>query len=190
MMKFKKLGLFAILGLGLFSLASCGGSNNEADPSGEPTGQNEGEGQGSEGQGGSGQQGGGQTPATPTITNSTNGVEISLVSGAQESIYAEYSPVTNATSYNVYYKESTDSSFSKADNQLTRLYKENNNYFVRTDIVGLKAGTYEMKIVPVINDTDGTITSISGTAGMRIMSDNFGLVTESNGVTNVILLDK
>ena len=94
MMKFKKLGLFAILGLGLFSLASCGGSTNDADPSGNPTGQTGGEGQGTggqgtSGQGGSGQQGGGSQgggqSTTPVITNTTDGVEISLVSGAQES---------------------------------------------------------------------------------------------------------
>ncbi len=170
-MKLRKLGLIAIMGLGLFSLAACGSASNDSDPtnpSGQTAGEGEGQGDGSqggntpsggEGQGGGQQgegQGGGQQGGStaPVITNTTDGVEISLVSGAQESMYAEFSPVTNATAYNVYYKSSQDSTYVKADAQLTRLYKEGNDYYYRSDVVGLKKGTYELKIVPVINNVE------------------------------------
>ena len=42
----------------------------------------------------------------------------------------------------------------------------------------------------ITTNENGIITSVSGTAGMRIMKDSFGLVTRSNNTDNVILLDE
>ncbi len=93
---------------------------------------------------------------TPVITNTTDGVQVLKCAGDQESLYAEFSPVTNADSYNVYVKGGQYNDFTKIDGQLVRLYKDGNNYYHRVDAVGLKKGTYEIKIVPVISASEAS----------------------------------
>ena len=90
----------------------------------------------------------------PTITNSENKLNITLCNGDQESLYAEFNPVTDATSYNVYVKGGQYANFTKMDEQLVRLYKKDNKQYYRADVVGLKKGAYELKIVPVISGNE------------------------------------
>ena len=52
---------------------------------------------------------------TPVITNTTDGVQVLKCAGDQESLYAEFSPVTNADSYNVYVKGGQYNDFTKVD---------------------------------------------------------------------------
>ncbi|WP_456313889.1 pectate lyase family protein [Pseudomonas shirazensis] len=80
--------------------------------------------------------------------------QINESSGWLESVFVKWQPVSNAQSYNVYYSGEgvTD---RKIDDQLIRSY---GNYF-RADIPGLKAGTYTVKIKPVISGTEGNGTT-------------------------------
>ena len=73
--------------------------------------------------------------------------------GWLESAYVKWQPAANAESYNVYYSGEgiTD---RKIDDQLIRSY---GSYF-RADVLGLKAGTYTLKIVPVTSGTEGSAT--------------------------------
>ncbi|MBF4515128.1 T9SS type A sorting domain-containing protein [Flavobacterium sp. ANB] len=80
--------------------------------------------------------------------------QINESSGWLESVFVKWQPVSNAQSYNVYYSGEgiTD---RKIDDQLIRSY---GSYF-RADIPGLKAGTYTVKIKPVISGSEGTGTT-------------------------------
>lgn len=74
-----------------------------------------------------------------------------------EASYVRWKAAANASWYNVYYK-ADGGSFVKLDAPLVRQYSD---YF-RADAVGLKAGTYEMKVVPV--DSEGAeATAYAGT---------------------------
>jgi pectate lyase len=78
-------------------------------------------------------------------------VVINESAGWLESAYAKWAPVTGATSYNVYYS-SNGTTFTKIDTQLIRSY---GTYF-RADVLGLAAGTYTIKVAPVIAGAEGT----------------------------------
>jgi pectate lyase len=82
-------------------------------------------------------------------------VVINESAGWLESAYVKWAPVANATSYNVYYTGMgiTD---RKIDTQLIRSY---GTYF-RADVLGLAAGSYTIKVAPVISgvETSGTTT--------------------------------
>ncbi|URC13854.1 T9SS type A sorting domain-containing protein [Flavobacterium sp. B183] len=78
-------------------------------------------------------------------------IQITESSGWLESAFVKWQPVSNAQTYNVYYSGNgvTD---KKIDDQLIRSY---GSYF-RADIPGLKAGSYTVKIKPVISGAEGT----------------------------------
>ena len=68
-------------------------------------------------------------------------------SGWLESAYVRWTTVPDATGFEAYVKSTSASTWTKLDNELIRKYP---TYF-RADALGLKAGTYQMKIVPYIN---------------------------------------
>ncbi|MDE7213788.1 MAG: InlB B-repeat-containing protein [Anaeroplasmataceae bacterium] len=71
-------------------------------------------------------------------------IEITNYSGYNEGLFFEATPVTGASlsDYSVQYKLATDSSWKSVDSQLVR---EQNNK-IRCDIIGLPAGSYQVKI--------------------------------------------
>lgn len=70
--------------------------------------------------------------------------------GWLESAYVKWLPVNGAKNYNVYY--SGEGKFDqKIDDQLIRKY----NTYYRADVLGLKAGTYTIKVVPVVSGKEG-----------------------------------
>ncbi|MDP5198598.1 T9SS type A sorting domain-containing protein [Flavobacterium sp. DG2-3] len=79
---------------------------------------------------------------------------INEASGWLESAFVKWQPVSGVQTYNVYY---TGNGFTdkKIDDQLIRSY---GSYF-RADIPGLKAGSYTVKVKPVINGNEGTGTT-------------------------------
>ncbi|OMQ12159.1 T9SS type A sorting domain-containing protein [[Flexibacter] sp. ATCC 35103] len=83
-------------------------------------------------------------------------VQINEVSGWLESVFVKWQPVSNAQTYNVYY---TGNGFvdKKIDDQLIRSYGS----YYRADIPGLKAGTYTVKVKPVISGTEGSGSTTS-----------------------------
>ncbi len=74
-------------------------------------------------------------------------VEITNYGGDQEALYAEFNKLDGFTDYNVYIKRDGTSSYSLIDKQLIREYGS----YYRVDAVGVKAGTYSMKVVPFNN---------------------------------------
>ncbi|MBQ9898245.1 MAG: silent information regulator protein Sir2, partial [Ruminococcus sp.] len=78
--------------------------------------------------------------------------------GYAEGAFAEWAPVSNATGYNVYCDG------TRIDSMLIRQYA---GYF-RADVVGIKAGSHTIKVVPVISGSEDsskagqtTVTSIA-----------------------------
>lgn len=67
-----------------------------------------------------------------------------------QSAFVEWLPYEGATTYNVYVKGGQYSDFTKIDCQLVRDY----GTYGRADAMGLKAGEYELKVVPVVNDAE------------------------------------
>ncbi|MBE5964456.1 MAG: pectate lyase [Lachnospira sp.] len=86
------------------------------------------------------------------VNAATTSVSITESGGWFETAYAKWSPVTNADGYKAYYKASAVSSWTQIDDALIRTYAS----YVRVDAVGLSAGTYDLKIVPVINGAEDT----------------------------------
>jgi len=86
-------------------------------------------------------------------------VTITESAGWLESAYVKWTPVTGATSYNVYYTGMGVSN-QKIDNQLIRSY---GTYF-RADILGLAAGTYTISVAPVISGVENTATTTGSIA--------------------------
>lgn len=76
--------------------------------------------------------------------------------GWLESAYVKWSPAANASSYNVYYSGQGIVN-KKIDTQLIRNY---GTYF-RADVLGLAAGNYSVKVVPVVNGSEGTAAETS-----------------------------
>ena len=78
-------------------------------------------------------------------------IKIKAYNGWNEAAYIEWELLDGATSYNVYVSGgSLGSEYKKIDYQLVRNY----GTYGRADIPGLSAGTYSIKVVPVINDTE------------------------------------
>lgn len=81
--------------------------------------------------------------------NNTQGkVHINESKGWLESAYVKFALFSGATSYNVYVKGCHYADYTKIDRELVRNYGS----YGRADVVGLKAGEYSLKIVPVNAD--------------------------------------
>ena len=78
------------------------------------------------------------------IDNPAGVIQITEAKGWQESAYLKWAPFEGASSYNVYVDD------KKIDAQLIRQYAS----YYRADVLGLKAGTYSVKVVPV--NAEGT----------------------------------
>jgi hypothetical protein len=76
-------------------------------------------------------------------------ISITEAGGWLETAYAKWTPFVGATSYNVYFSGEgiTD---KKIDNQLIRSYGS----YMRADVLGLAAGSYSLKIVPVVSGVE------------------------------------
>ncbi|WP_187264601.1 pectate lyase family protein [Pontibacter beigongshangensis] len=109
-------------------------------------------------------------------------VTITETAGWLESAYVKWQPAGNADKYNVYYSGEgvTD---RKIDDQLIRSY---GSYF-RADVLGLKAGTYTLKIVPVIAGTEAAATQ---TAPISVQAhDRTGFAFSNNRVPGAYKAD-
>ena len=73
------------------------------------------------------------------IDNPAGVIQITEAKGWQESAYLKWAPFEGASSYNVYVDD------KNIDAQLVRQYKS----YYRADVLGLKEGTYSVKVVPV-----------------------------------------
>ena len=95
------------------------------------------------------------------IDNPAGVIQITEAKGWQESAYLKWAPFEGASSYNVYVDD------KKIDAQLIRQYKS----YYRADVLGLKAGTYSVKVVPV--NAEGTeITGANTASNLVVKSYN------------------
>lgn len=99
------------------------------------------------------------------VAADVNYVTITESMGWHESAYIEWSAYTGAESYNVYIKAG-GGEYIKLDSELVRQYP---TYF-RADALGLAAGSYVMKVVPVIGGVE--ITSAAAETN-ELSVDNF-----------------
>ena len=83
-------------------------------------------------------------------------VAITEATGWLESAFVKWTPVSGVDSYNVYYTGGGISN-KKIDTQLIRSY----GTYMRADVMGLAAGTYTIKVVPVTSGVEGTATETS-----------------------------
>ena len=91
------------------------------------------------------------------VENPAGVIQITEVKGWQESAYLKWAPFEGAFSYNVYVGD------KKIDAQLIRQYKS----YYRADVLGLKAGTYSVKVVPV--NAEGTEIAGANTASNLVV---------------------
>lgn len=77
--------------------------------------------------------------ASGDFNNPAGVIQITEAKGWQESAYLKWAPFEGASSYNVYVDD------KKIDAQLVRQYAS----YYRADVLGLKEGTYSVKVVPV-----------------------------------------
>lgn len=95
------------------------------------------------------------------VENPAGVIQITEAKGWQESAYLKWAPFEGASSYNVYVDD------KKIDAQLIRQYKS----YYRADVLGLKAGTYSVKVVPV--NAEGTeITGANTASNLVVKSYN------------------
>lgn len=78
-----------------------------------------------------------------------NPVVVTRAAGWLESAYAEFSLLPSAQKYNVYVK-AEGGEYAQIDEQLVRNYGS----YGRADVVGLKAGHYQLKVVPVVGGAE------------------------------------
>ena len=91
------------------------------------------------------------------IDNPAGVIQITEAKGWQESAYLKWAPFEGASSYNVYVDD------KKIDAQLVRQYAS----YYRADVLGLKEGTYSVKVVPV--NAEGTEIAGANTASNLVV---------------------
>ena len=91
------------------------------------------------------------------IDNPAGVIQITEAKGWQESAYLKWAPFEGASSYNVYVDD------KKIDAQLVRQYVS----YYRADVLGLKEGTYSVKVVPV--NAEGTEIAGANTASNLVV---------------------
>lgn len=95
------------------------------------------------------------------VENPAGVIQITEAKGWQESAYLKWAPFEGASSYNVYVDD------KKIDAQLIRQYAS----YYRADVLGLKEGTYSVKVVPV--NADGKeITGANTASNLVVKSYN------------------
>ena len=95
--------------------------------------------------------------ASGDFNNPSGVIQITEAKGWQESAYLKWAPFEGASSYNVYVDD------KKIDAQLIRQYKS----YYRADVLGLKEGTYSVKVVPV--NADGAEIAGANTASNLVV---------------------
>jgi len=87
-----------------------------------------------------------------------------------QSAFVEWQPYENATTYHVYVRGGQYADFTKIDYQLVRDYGTHG----RADVLGLKAGEYALKVVPVVDGTEKTEAANVATGLMVRAHDRSG----------------
>lgn len=103
-------------------------------------------------------------------------VAITESSGGLESAFVKWTPFVGADSYNIYYTGGGQTDI-KLDRQLIRSY----DTYLRADVLGLAAGSYTLKIIPVISGTE-SIANAAITGSLTVKSHNREGFAFANGI--------
>lgn len=95
-----------------------------------------------------------------TFANAAGKVEILDARGWRESAYVTWNLFDGATSYRVQVKGENIADYTTIDQQLVRNY----GTYGRADVVGLKAGTYSLRVIPVKDGVEETDAANEATA--------------------------
>ena len=111
--------------------------------------------------------------------NTENSVQITEAQGWFESAYVKFADFSGATSYHVYVKGGQYSDFTKIDDQLIRSYGTYN----RADAMGLQAGDYAMKVVPVVDGIEvPAATTVSNLTVKAFNRDGYAHYNTTAGI--------
>ena len=111
--------------------------------------------------------------------NTENSVQITEAQGWLESAYVKFADFSGATSYHVYVKGGQYSDFTKIDDQLIRSYGTYN----RADAMGLQAGDYAMKVVPVVDGIEvPAATTVSNLTVKAFNRDGYAHYNTTAGI--------
>ena len=103
---------------------------------------------------------------------------ITEAKGWFETAYVKWTPVSEATGYNVYVKSASasDAAYVQLDDELIRKYPS----YMRADALGLRAGDYVMKVVPVVNGKENASAAIVSNTMTVSAYDRSGFTFSSN----------
>ena len=105
---------------------------------------------------------------TFSAIQSSAAVTINKAGGWLETAWVEWTNLSGAQSYNVYVSEANADSWTKLDYELVRNY----GTYGRADALGLKAGNYQLKVVPVSSDGKEMTDEASTTEGLEVRAHN------------------
>ena len=103
-----------------------------------------------------------------STTQSSAAVTINKAGGWLETAWVEWTNLSGAQSYNVYVSEANADSWTKLDYELVRNY----GTYGRADALGLKAGNYKLKVVPVGSDGKEKTDEASITDNLEVRAHN------------------
>jgi len=102
-----------------------------------------------------------------SISNTTDGVQITEACGWLESAYIKFALFEGAKTYQVMVKGGQYSDYTQIDQQLIRNY----GTYGRADVIGLKAGIYSLKVIPV--QADGAALTAKSSEATNIKVRNY-----------------
>ena len=110
------------------------------------------------------------------ISNEDGKVEITEAKGWLESAYVKFKKLGDCTLYHVYIKGGDFASYTRIDSMLVRSYGDT----YRADMVGLKAGNYDMRVVPVSKGKELETNANEATAMTVLNYDRSGFAHLDN----------
>ena len=128
---------------------------------------------------------------SPSIEDSSSDIivsgEVNIIDcfGYEEGLFVTFEKIENAKSYNVYYCLLENEEYQKVDSMLIREYQD----CMRVDILGLKAGNYNVKVCPIIEETEDD-NFLGEVKGIEVISYNReGFAFSNNQVPGAYNLD-
>lgn len=110
------------------------------------------------------------------VSNEDGKVEITEAKGWLESAYVKFKKFGDCTLYHVYIKGGDFASYTRIDSMLVRSYGDT----YRADMVGLKAGNYDMMVVPVSKGKELAANANEATAMTVLNYDRSGFAHLDN----------
>ena len=95
-------------------------------------------------------------------------IQVTEAQGWLESAYVKFGKLDGAKGYHVYVKGGPYSEYTKIDHQLVRNY----GTYGRADVVGLKAGSYQLKVVAVNGSGQEVPATASETGALEVKNYN------------------